>query len=180
MLCNNFFFCVNNHDIIQICTNVMWDWQYFAKYSPHSNWMWRMFCKILSVPHTIVINLNNVMAFGHWKSFIWSVLIFLMSRGELLRFEMVCWFRSMAGIVWWNLHSLGTRGVVTKGVLPPGWVVVGPSMDIGLVWWLQRPIRAPRACGPMHQRGKFDLDHHHAIYVSNVCEVSRKLRLQGC
>ena len=38
------------HNIIQIHNNVMWDWQCSTKYSPHSNWIWRIFYKILSVP----------------------------------------------------------------------------------------------------------------------------------
>jgi hypothetical protein len=51
---------VHKHNIIQIDNNVVWDWRYFAKYSPHSIWMCRIFYKILSVPQNIVIIMNNV------------------------------------------------------------------------------------------------------------------------
>ena len=50
-----------NHNI------VLWDWHYFAKYSPHSNWMWGIFYIIMSVPHNIVMDMNNVMADLEWN-----------------------------------------------------------------------------------------------------------------
>ena len=45
--------CIGIHNNVQIHNNVLWDWQYFAGYSPHSNWMWRIFLRILSVPQTL-------------------------------------------------------------------------------------------------------------------------------
>ena len=48
------------HHISQIHNNILRDWEYSTKYSWHSNWMWR----ILSFPHNIVMDLNNVMYFG--------------------------------------------------------------------------------------------------------------------
>ena len=53
------------HNIIHVHNNVMWDGQYYAKYSSHSVWMWGILCIILSVPHNIVMDLNNVML--HWR-----------------------------------------------------------------------------------------------------------------
>lgn len=50
------------HNIIQIHNHVLQDWQHFAKYFPHSFWMWRIFCRILPVPHNIVMYLNDVMS----------------------------------------------------------------------------------------------------------------------
>ena len=51
------------HNIIQIHKNVLWDSQYFAKkpltFCLHDE----MFCKILSVPQNIVMDMNNVMQF---------------------------------------------------------------------------------------------------------------------
>ena len=49
-----------HHNITQIHVNVMWDWQYYAKQSSHSNWMWRIFCTILLVPHNTVVDSNDV------------------------------------------------------------------------------------------------------------------------
>jgi hypothetical protein len=31
------------HNIVQIHKIVLWDWQYFTKYSPHWDWMWEIF-----------------------------------------------------------------------------------------------------------------------------------------
>ena len=36
------------HNIIQIHNNIMWDRQYFVEYFPYSDWIWELFCKILS------------------------------------------------------------------------------------------------------------------------------------
>ena len=47
-------------NIIQIHNNVLWDWQSSVEYSPYLVWMWRIFHRILSVPHNIVMDLNNV------------------------------------------------------------------------------------------------------------------------
>ena len=37
----------------------MWGWHYYAGYSPQSYRMWGIVCKILSLPHNIVVDLNN-------------------------------------------------------------------------------------------------------------------------
>jgi hypothetical protein len=50
------------HNIIQIHNNVMWEWHYYTKYSSHSDWMWEIFYKRMSVTHNIVMELNNVMS----------------------------------------------------------------------------------------------------------------------
>ena len=55
---------VARHNIIQIHNNAIWDWQFFTRYSrkfSHSNWMWRIFCGVLSIPRNIVMDLNDVM-----------------------------------------------------------------------------------------------------------------------
>ena len=51
------------HNIIQIHNNALWDWQYFTKYSSHSGWMWKISCRILSIPMNTLMNLNYVMCF---------------------------------------------------------------------------------------------------------------------
>ena len=43
------------HNIIQIHNNIKWDWQYYTEYSPYSNWMWRIFYIIMSVPQNTVM-----------------------------------------------------------------------------------------------------------------------------
>ncbi len=52
---------VDSHNIIQIHNNVMRDSQCSMEYSSHSDWMWGIFCRLLSVPQYIVMDLNNVM-----------------------------------------------------------------------------------------------------------------------
>ena len=55
---------VNQHNIIQIHDNVLWDLQHSTKYSwifPHSYWMWGILCRILSVLRNVIMDLNNVM-----------------------------------------------------------------------------------------------------------------------
>ena len=52
---------IPSHNIIHIHNIVLWDWQYYAKNSPHLDWMWRIFYIIFSVPQNIVMDLNNVM-----------------------------------------------------------------------------------------------------------------------
>ena len=47
--------------------NVIWDWQYFAKYSPHSVWMWGIFLIILPVPRDTIMDVNNVMPIQWYK-----------------------------------------------------------------------------------------------------------------
>ena len=54
------------HNIIQIHNNVWWDWQYYVKYSPCPNWMWGIFHRILSFPHSTVMDMNNVMLSSDW------------------------------------------------------------------------------------------------------------------
>ena len=49
------------HNIIQIHNNVPWDWQYFIEYFLYLVWMWGKLCGILSFPHNIVMDMNNVM-----------------------------------------------------------------------------------------------------------------------
>ena len=51
---------LHSHNIIQIHNNVLRDWQYFAQYSSHSNWVWGILCRILSVPQNNVMDPNNV------------------------------------------------------------------------------------------------------------------------
>ena len=51
----------DNHNIIHIQNIVLWEWQYSTKYSPPSHCMWDIFRIILSIPHNIVMDLNNVM-----------------------------------------------------------------------------------------------------------------------
>ena len=64
------------HNIIQIRNNVMWDCQYFAYYSPHSIRMWEILCKLKSIPHNGVMNLNNITLFVHVVYFlkIWNLI----------------------------------------------------------------------------------------------------------
>lgn len=54
------------------------------------------------------------------------------------------------------MHT-GAGRVITEGELPSSTAVVGPSVDVWVVWWIQGPIAAPRPCWPMHQRGPFSL-----------------------
>lgn len=54
------------------------------------------------------------------------------------------------------MHT-GAGRVITEGELPSSTAVVGPSVDVWVVWWIQGPIAAPRPCWPMHQRGHFSL-----------------------
>ena len=49
------------HIHIHIHNNVMWDLQYYMEYSSHLVSMWGIFRKALLVPHTLVMDLNNVM-----------------------------------------------------------------------------------------------------------------------
>ena len=60
------------HNIVQIHNNVIWDWQYSTKHSPHSvecsDWIWKILCGILSVPRNIVMNLNNVMCMAKMQN----------------------------------------------------------------------------------------------------------------
>ena len=48
------------HNIIQIHISVLWDWHYFAKYSPHSDWMWEIFCRVLLDSWNIDMDLENI------------------------------------------------------------------------------------------------------------------------
>ena len=57
------FALTSAHYIIQIHNSVLWNWQYFVEYSPHSIWMWRIFHIILAVPHNIVMDMYNVRLF---------------------------------------------------------------------------------------------------------------------
>ena len=49
------------HNNIQIHNSVLCDSQYSTQYSPYIRLNMGIFCKILSVPQHIVMNLNNVM-----------------------------------------------------------------------------------------------------------------------
>jgi hypothetical protein len=42
----------------------IWSITLFKSIVINSDWMWRIFCKIFSVPHNIVIDVNNVMSLG--------------------------------------------------------------------------------------------------------------------
>ena len=39
---------------------MLWDWPYFVKYSPHWDGIWRIFHRIMSIPHSILMYMNNV------------------------------------------------------------------------------------------------------------------------
>ena len=52
--------CCELHKIIHTHSSVLWDWQYFTKYSSHSIWIWGIFYKILSVPLNTTMGLNDV------------------------------------------------------------------------------------------------------------------------
>ena len=52
---------IRYRNIIQIHSNVPWDWQHSTKYSPHLDWTWGILCRILSIPRNIVMYVNNVM-----------------------------------------------------------------------------------------------------------------------
>ena len=52
----------SHHNIIHIHNNVMWDRQHPTKYSPHVDYIWKIFREILSNPQNVVVDLNNVMA----------------------------------------------------------------------------------------------------------------------
>jgi hypothetical protein len=51
------------HNIIQTHSTVLWDRQYFTKYSSHSTCSWGIFYWILSVPQNTIMGLNNFMDF---------------------------------------------------------------------------------------------------------------------
>ena len=60
------------HNIIQIHNNIAWDWQYYMEYSKIPSWsIWRreIFYGIMSIPHNIVMDLNNVMWHQLWPQF---------------------------------------------------------------------------------------------------------------
>ena len=63
MYLNNAFYLgvLEQHNIIQIHNNVMWDSQYYAEYVPHLVWMWGIYYRIMSIPHNTVMDMNNVM-----------------------------------------------------------------------------------------------------------------------
>jgi hypothetical protein len=48
------------HNITQIHNNVLWDWQYFATYFSHLDWMWGIFFKLLSILRNTIMDLNNI------------------------------------------------------------------------------------------------------------------------
>jgi hypothetical protein len=77
------------HNIIQIHNKVLWDWQYFADYSSHSDWMWVIFCKILSVPQNTVMNLNIVMKTPNQGSIIFRL---MNMHDHDLKIRFMCWF----------------------------------------------------------------------------------------
>lgn len=41
---------VGTHNVIQIYNNVLWDWQYYAEYSSHSNW----FITFVHIPYKVI------------------------------------------------------------------------------------------------------------------------------
>jgi hypothetical protein len=45
-----FIWAPSYHNIIQTHSNVLWDWLDLVEHSSHSTWMWRIFCRILSIP----------------------------------------------------------------------------------------------------------------------------------
>jgi hypothetical protein len=57
-----------SHNIIQIHNNVMWDWQYYVKYSPTFKLNMRIFLRILSVPDNTIMDLNNV-----WQTYTYFI-----------------------------------------------------------------------------------------------------------
>jgi hypothetical protein len=66
--------------------NVLRDWHYAMEYSPYYVWIWEIFCGIMSVPHNIVKDPNNVMY--TWVLIDWySFLGVLMSRNDDVSIE---------------------------------------------------------------------------------------------
>lgn len=55
---------VNMIWFIEIHHDVMWDWHYFTKYFPYSNWLWGMFYGILSISQKFIMDLSNVMNYN--------------------------------------------------------------------------------------------------------------------
>ena len=98
---NEVLFCFfYGHNIIWNLNNILWDWQYFSEYSPHSAWMWGIFRRILSVRHNIVLDLNNVMGSlkAAWLCSIWS--------HRLETNFLPWWFRRK----WFNQWQTGEKG----------------------------------------------------------------------
>ena len=65
------------HNIIQIHNNVMWDRQYFIKYSSNSQKCKKyskLFHEILSIPQNTVIDMTNVMWYVHSNK-CWSLIL---------------------------------------------------------------------------------------------------------
>ena len=48
------------HSIIQIDNNVQWDSYYSTEHSSHSIGMWGIFCKVLSVSQSVVMDLKKI------------------------------------------------------------------------------------------------------------------------
>ena len=61
------------HNIVHIHNSMLWNWQLSTEYSPHSNWMWRIFYIIILVPCNTVMDLNNVMESSMYYSSLWPM-----------------------------------------------------------------------------------------------------------
>lgn len=60
------------HIIIWIYNNVLWGPTILCKSNKYSVWMWRLFCRLLSVPQNIAMDLNNIMSCAHWGFNLWD------------------------------------------------------------------------------------------------------------
>ena len=144
----------------------MWDWQYFVKYSSHSYWIGRIFCKILLVPQNIVMDMNNVML---W-SMVWHKVKFCKEGGLLwsIIYIMVA-FNEWQGLVigsliwdamWWSwwfaifeMHLL----------VQHAW-----RYDTNTFWQM---FSMPNNCNP---RRSFHLEQH--LFEINFNKDLRKVR----
>ena len=48
----------------------------FYRIFHHAYWMWGMFCRVLSIPHNIVMDLNNAMVFLLWRNEFYNAWLF--------------------------------------------------------------------------------------------------------
>ena len=74
------------HKIIRIYINVMWDWQYYVKYSSHSTWTWEVFCIIMLVSHNTIMILKKCCVVGKPKD---TSIVYRVTSQNLRRHEHV-------------------------------------------------------------------------------------------
>ena len=99
------------HNMIQIHNNVLWDWQYYVEYSLHSIWIWRILCRITSIPNNIVKDLNNVMG-GPYQPIMFIIYslwinIYLLIIAHImvtLKYPWPCLCWSLHSLMWWCAH----------------------------------------------------------------------------